>query len=333
MDFPENASSADFAPSEVEDFNPNDTFSQQDDLNPPFEPDSGPFAQTNTETLIAELTAEPAAEMEEELAPEKTQLLDELSSEFFGRWNRLVSRTNWEKGEVILRWRNRLIEAGLPNTVYSDEAWAKRVGNVSSQHVGRLRRVYERFGEGYEQYPSLFWSHFQAALDWEDAEMWLEGANLNQWSVATMRIQRWETLGAPEDMKPREQDIILAELDEDVNPYNDSRSALEGAAGRIDPTDKSSRSAEDDEFSESGKKKKKNDKDHFSDSEDCPTTGEALAKLASIADLPEDVSEPLMQLKIAILNHKLAGWKDLRPQEVLGILSALRTVVLAKDDE
>ncbi len=70
----------------------------------------------------------------------------EVSEEFVGRWNTLISTTNWEKGRIIGQWRQALIETGAPATCYSDEAWSKRVGGVSSQHVGRLRRVFERFG-------------------------------------------------------------------------------------------------------------------------------------------------------------------------------------------
>jgi len=52
-------------------------------------------------------------------------------------------------------------------------------------------------GGDSSQYEGLYWSHLQAALDWDDAEMWLEGAIQNQWSVSQMRGQRWETLETP----------------------------------------------------------------------------------------------------------------------------------------
>ena len=268
----------------------------------------------------------------EETTAEDSQLIDELSVDSIGRWNRLVSRTNWEKGEVIHRWRTQLKGAGLPNSSYSDESWSRRVGNVSPQHVGRLRRVFERFGAASEQYPALYWSHFQAALDWDDAEMWLEGANLGQWSVAIMRIKRWETLGAPADMKPKDKDIILSELDEDVNPYNDSQAILEGSESRIEPAQRSSGNTDSDDIpfdldNKPGKKGKKTD-----DSETL-TTGEALTKLNTVKELPSDLSEAFDQLKIAILNHKLSGWKEVDQQAVLTCLTALRTVVLAREDE
>ena len=151
--------------------------------------------------------------------------LDAASQPFIGQWNELVSTTNWDKGRIIFDWREALVEAAAPAVEYSDEAWSRRVGNVTGQHVGRLRRVYERFGTVAENYDGLYWSHFQAALDWDDAEMWLEGAVQSSWSVSIMRRTRWETLGAVEADRPRDEDIVAAETDEDVEPSLDSDAA------------------------------------------------------------------------------------------------------------
>ncbi len=133
--------------------------------------------------------------LEAELSP----LVIETSDEYIGRWNRLVSTTNWEKGRIIIQWRQALNQAGALLAEYTDEAWAQLVHGVSPQHVGRLRRVYERFGNAYEQYAGLYWSHFYSALDWPDAEMWLEGAVQKGWSISQMRCKREETLA----LRPR----------------------------------------------------------------------------------------------------------------------------------
>ena len=151
---------------------------------------------------------------------------NEASSPFEGRWNRLISTTNWEKGQIIFEWRTALKSADAPATELSDEAWAQRVGGVTGQHVGRLRRVFERFGETNEQYEGLFWSHFQAALDWDDAELWLEGGIQNKWSVSKMRKARWEALGAPEELKPKDEDVIAMEINEDLDTREDHQPQL-----------------------------------------------------------------------------------------------------------
>ena len=101
------------------------------------------------------------------------------------------------EGRIIHEWRTSLVDSQASPTQYSDEAWSRRVGNVSGQHVGRLRRVFERFGGVQPSYANLYWSHFQAALDWNDAEMWLEGAVQNNWSVAQMRSSRWLAMARP----------------------------------------------------------------------------------------------------------------------------------------
>jgi len=292
-------------------------------------------------TFVEELSSE-ETQLEETTAAD-SQLVEELSVDSIGRWNRLISRTNWEKGEVIHRWRTQLKGANLPNSSYSDESWSRRVGNVSPQHVGRLRRVFERFGASREQYPALYWSHFQAALDWDDAEKWLEEANANQWSVAIMRNKRWETLGAPADMKPKDKDIILAEFDEDVSPANDSQTILEGSESRIEPVEKSRKSPGDSDLddipfdlddkpdtADTAKGKKTTETEET----ELLSTGEILMKLSNmLKTLPDDLSDAFEQLKVAILSHKLSGWKEVDQQHVLTCLDLMRTVVPAKEDQ
>ncbi len=163
-------------------------------------------------SVSQEKTASPDQISEEGVASEAT------ATRFLGQWNRLVSTTNWEKGSIICAWREALLEDGAAVSDYSDEAWAQLVGNVTSQHVGRLRRVNQRFGGDSSQYEGLYWSHLQAALDWDDAEMWLEGAIQNEWSVSQMRGQRWETLETSPEAQRSEIAAEESEIDEDHSP-------------------------------------------------------------------------------------------------------------------
>ena len=268
-------------------------------------------------------------------------LIEELSDPHIGSWNMLVSQTNWEKGAVILRWREAMIAADLPKAAYSDEAWARRVGNVTPQHVGRLRRVSERFGGKGKEYPKLFWSHFQAALDWEDAELWLEGAVQNGWSVAQMRIQRWEAVGAPEELKPRPEDIFTAEWDEDVNPRDDSpvrpagrtevREATIGGADIVEGFDPDAPPFEVDDENQSKKEQKKSKSKTFENA-DGRKTGELLTQLSDFSDFPDDMADALESLKVAILNHKLGGWKETAPKTVVACLDTMKALVVSVDE-
>src|SRR5271163_1962476 len=140
-------------------------------------------------------------------------VLEQTSEQFLSKWKRFVSTTNWEKGQIISQWRAALVDAGAGLAEYSDEVWSRQVGQVTPQHVGRLRRVFERFGDTRDTYAGLYWSHFQAALDWDDAEMWLEGAVQSNWSIAQMQAQRSQTLGA---LVQDQVEAAAIEIDEDA---------------------------------------------------------------------------------------------------------------------
>lgn len=150
----------------------------------------------------AENAAQPTENDPQAVTAEDIERASELAEPFVGMWNKLISTTNWEKGKIISEWRAKLIASGVDATQYSDEAWSKRVGGVTSPHVGRLRRVYERFNDSYQSYEGLYWSHFLAALDWEDAPLWLEGATKEKWSISAMRESRWKAEGAVESNRP-----------------------------------------------------------------------------------------------------------------------------------
>ncbi|MEC9093064.1 MAG: hypothetical protein VX438_10190, partial [Planctomycetota bacterium] len=162
--------------------------------------------------------------------------LHSTSSEVFvGQWNNLVSTTNWEKGLIIFEWRKALIEKEAPASQYSDEAWSQLVNGVTSQHVGRLRRVYQIFGESRNDYEGLYWSHFCAAVEWNDPELWLEGAIQNKWSVSQMRKQRWEVMGKTPGENPDKEPTISTELDEDFEPAinTEPKNKGEGSTGPL----------------------------------------------------------------------------------------------------
>ncbi len=250
--------------------------------------------------------------------------VETASEEFLGRWNRLVSMTNWEKGRIVCEWRTALEATDALPATYTDDAWARRVGNVSPQHTGRLRRVWERFGGQYEQYPGLYWSHFQAALDWPDSEMWLEGALQNQWSIAQMREHRWESLGAPAELKPRPEDVISAELDEDVSQADDTPRAesILGTPAEVQDTEPDSAAPFDGDAS-------------GEEFESPATTGtiDPLRPFEGLPALPSDLDEAFEALKLAILSHRMTGWDEVPQEAVLRWLEAMRCFALAPADQ
>ena len=251
------------------------------------------------------------------------------SEPFVGRWQNLVSTTNWEKGRIIFQWREALVEAGAAATEYSDEAWAQQVGGVTSPHVGRLRRVFEAFGQQYESYPGLYWSHFLAALDWEDAPMWLEGAMRSGWSVAAMREQRWQSLGAVEQDRPEASDIVDADRDEDVvlpAQGGSGSSRLGDSAGEISIGP----SPEDPDFGEENDLGSRNLPESNFEKGDAEKQEPLVQPFAGLPDLPPDMTEALEMFKLSILRHKSAGWVDVSHETVLKILNGLQQLSVSE---
>jgi hypothetical protein len=249
---------------------------------------------------------------------------------FVGRWRRLVSTTNWEKGRIIHDWRLAAIATGAAPSEFSDEAWSRAVGAVSAGHVGRLRRVFERFGESFATYDGLFWSHVLAALDWDDAEMWLEGALQSGWTVSVMRDQRWHVLGGRPDKAPPVDDHADAELDEDAEPEDGSNSPQLDRVRPVEPFD-------DDEHPErAGSEGVVGDEPDDDEPEDSASSASrsnrAVRPLAELPSLPPDVCEAFEAFKLCILRHKLSQWQDVSRDDVLASLDALKELALAPSE-
>ena len=266
--------------------------------------------------------------------------IEQVSQPFIGRWTHLVSTTNWEKGRIIAQWRETLADAGAAATEYSDEAWSRRVGGVTGQHVGRLRRVYQRFGATHEQYLGLYWSHFQAALEWDDAEMWLEGARLSAWSVSQMRNQRWEAMGASADAKPHDDDVILSEVDEDFEPAQDRRPESQDHLPYEMGTYSEATSGEEalSDGRDRGESQAAGEPDGgFDTNGDDETTASAagveravaVRPFENVGDLPDDLSNALDAFKLAILRHKSEEWREVARDQVVAAIDGLRELVLA----
>ncbi len=255
--------------------------------------------------------------------------MQDTGSHFLGQWNQLVSTTNWEKGCIICGWREALMASGEAVTDYSDEAWAQLAGNVTSQHVGRLRRVYQRFGEVYDQYEGLYWSHFQAALDWDDAEMWLEGGIQNQWSVSQMRGKRWEALGTSPEEQQSETALDASEIDE--SPQLEAPS---DATERSEAPTPSAKLSEDEPNAEASEPKKDSaDQENIAEESQPALQVSKRTRLGvEVENLPDDLAEAFESFKLAIIAHRRESWSETSPEVVVECLEALRELALASED-
>lgn len=114
-----------------------------------------------------------------------------------------LSRCNWIVGKCAADWTERHARGR------TDADFADLVG-LSSDQVFQRRRVWETFGDVYESYAQLKWSHFYVALNWDDAPECLQWADENGATIAEMRAWRRALLG--EDLsEPAEEFSSLAD--------------------------------------------------------------------------------------------------------------------------
>lgn len=116
--------------------------------------------------------------------PDTPQLrVTETEDELVSKAQTAVSQCNWTVGECAAKWTRKYARGR------TDADFAALVG-LSADQVFQRRRVFETFGEIHETWPTLKWSHFYVALNWDDAAECLEWAAENEAAVAEMRAWR-----------------------------------------------------------------------------------------------------------------------------------------------
>ena len=119
---------------------------------------------------------------------------EETEASLIARAQVAVSRCNWEVGECAALWTKRFARGR------TDADFATLV-SLSADQVYQRRRVWETFADVFQNYATLKWSHFYAAINWDDAAECLQWADDVHAGVAEMkawrRAQRGEDLNAP----------------------------------------------------------------------------------------------------------------------------------------
>jgi len=113
-----------------------------------------------------------------------------------------LSRCNWVVGKCAAEWTRRYSRGR------TDADFAVLVG-LSPDQVYQRRRVWETFGDVCESYPSLRWSHFYVALNWDDAPECLQWADENGATVAEMRA--WRRASRGEDLSEPADDSAMGD--------------------------------------------------------------------------------------------------------------------------
>jgi hypothetical protein len=109
--------------------------------------------------------------------------LVESEQELISRAQVAVSQCNWVVGDCAHTWTQKYARGR------TDGDFAALLGLTADQ-VYQRRRVWETFADVHAAYPSLKWSHFYAALNWDDAPECLQWADENQSTVAEMKAWR-----------------------------------------------------------------------------------------------------------------------------------------------
>lgn len=117
--------------------------------------------------------------------------LQETEQELIDRAQSALNQCNWVIGECAARWTERYAKGR------TDADFGARIG-LSGDQVYQRRRVWETFSDVQSEYANVRWSHFYAALNWDDAAECLQWADEMGATVAEMkawrRAQRGEDL-------------------------------------------------------------------------------------------------------------------------------------------
>ncbi len=138
-------------------------------------------------------------------------------------------------------------------------------------------------------------------------------------------------MGQLEKDRPRDEDVVTSELDEDFEPANNEPPKDELSTSFADkhagPRDEGPDFGDDrpaaDERSKSERAAEGVADEHPGRSV------EFVRPFAELTELPGDLSEAFEAFKLAILHHKLDDWQQVAREDVLASLEALKQLVVA----
>jgi hypothetical protein len=164
------------------------------------------------------------------MAKRRAEVETETESDLVNRAREAISRCHWEIGECADKWTERYARGR------TDADFGALIGLTGDQ-VYQRRRVWQQFGELADQFEHLKWSHFYAALNWEDAGDCLKWADDMQATVAQMRA--WRRAQRGEDLTEAAEEEAPFDADPHYLPvemgYVQDPSGQRGAGGRTWP--------------------------------------------------------------------------------------------------
>jgi hypothetical protein len=126
----------------------------------------------------------------------------ETEQDLIERAQDALNQCNWVIGECAAQWTKRYAKGR------TDNDFGAKIG-LSGDQVYQRRRVWETFSDVYTEYTHVKWSHFYAALNWDDAAECLQWADEMQATVAEMKA--WRRAQRGEDLTEQPEDEPYAE--------------------------------------------------------------------------------------------------------------------------
>jgi hypothetical protein len=126
---------------------------------------------------------------------------EESEEQLVSRAQEAVSLCRWVVGECASKWTQRYARGR------TDGDFAVLIG-LSGDQVYQRRRVWESFAPLRDEFSTLKWSHFYAALNWDDARDCLSWAEETRSTVAEMRAWRRAQRGEDLSVDPVEEEAV-----------------------------------------------------------------------------------------------------------------------------
>lgn len=127
----------------------------------------------------------------------------ETEQDLIERAQDALNQCNWVIGECAAQWTKRYAKGR------TDADFGAKIG-LSGDQVFQRRRVWETFSDIHTDYTKVKWSHFYAALNWDDAAECLQWSDEMGSTVAEMKA--WRRAQRGEDLTEQgEEDAPFAE--------------------------------------------------------------------------------------------------------------------------
>ena len=140
-------------------------------------------------------------------------------------------------------------------------------------------------------------------------------------------------LGAPDELKPKDEDIISMELNEDLDTRQDQQpsfvdSTIQSVENPGSPEGPDFGDEEESDAAESSSVTDDGTGANIYASEDQQAVP-FVRPFENLADLPADLSEAFESFKLSIIRHKSEEWQEISREDMLGTLEALKELTLA----